>query len=175
LVRQRREEERVLEILAAVKTLVQEYSQLTGRPLGITGEVAEYEAARLLRLRLRPARQEGYDAVDANGRTIQIKGRCISAGSKPGQRLGRIDVSKAFDAVLLVLLDQSFDAISMHEAERADVLDALAAPGSKSRIERGALSVGRFKAIGRTVWDRATDPSEGAELGGYGSMETPGL
>jgi len=157
LMQQTPEERRVLEILATVKVLAREYRQLTGRPLGATGEVAEYEAARLLDLKLRPARQAGYDAVDRDGRKIQIKGRCISAGSKPGQRLGRIDVSKPFDAVLLVLLDETFDAISIHEAQRADVLAALAAPGSKSRNERGALSVGKFKAIGRTVWDRERD------------------
>lgn len=152
---QSHDDARILELLASVKALAQEYRQLTGRPLGITGEVAEYEAARLLGLRLRPARQAGYDALDGEGRRIQIKGRCIRPGSKPGQRLGRIDVSKAFDAVLMVLLDESFEAISMHEAKRADVLSALAAPGSKSRNERGALAVSKFKAIGNTVWERA--------------------
>ena len=146
-------EERVLQVLAAVKALAQEYRALTGRPLGITGEVAEYEAARLLGLKLQPAREAGYDAIDREGRRIQIKGRCMRAGSKPG-RLGRIDISKPFDAVLMVLLDESFETISMHEAGHQDVLAALAAPGSKSRNERGALSVSNFKSIGKTVWQR---------------------
>ena len=136
-----------------MKALAQEYRALTGRPLGITGEVAEHEAAWLLGLKLRPARQAGYDAIDRKGRRVQIKGRCMRAGSKPG-RLGRIAVSKPFDAVLMVLLDESFDAISMHEASRQDVLLPLAAPGSKSRNERGALSVSKFKSIGKTVWQR---------------------
>jgi hypothetical protein len=39
--------DRIMEILRAAKRLAQEYRTLTGKPLGITGEVAEYEAARL--------------------------------------------------------------------------------------------------------------------------------
>ena len=125
-------EVRVLQVLSEVKALAQEYRALTERPLGITGEVAEYEAARLLGLKLRLAREEGYDGIDGKGRKIQIKGRCLRAGKQPGL-IGRIDRSKPFDAVLLVLLDESFDTISIHEARRQDVLCALAVPGSKSR------------------------------------------
>ena len=47
--------ERVLEILRDAKALAREYYQLTGKPLGVTGEVAEYEAARLLGVELGPA------------------------------------------------------------------------------------------------------------------------
>ena len=126
------EQTRVMEILAQAKGLAREYHALTGKPLGITGEVAEYEAARLLGISLTPARQAGYDAVDKGGRRYQIKGRCILPGAKPGQRMGRIDVAKDFDAVLLVLLDGEFEAFAIYEASREAVLAALKAPGSKS-------------------------------------------
>jgi len=145
---------RVLELLAEAKGLAREYRELTGKPLGITGEVAEYETARLLGVTLTAARQAGYDAVDHAGRKLQIKGRCVRPDSKPGQRLGRIDVRKPFDAVLMVLLDEDFDATSIHEADRQDVIEALTAPGSKARNQRGALSVGKFRSIGRLVWER---------------------
>ena len=148
-------ESRILTILCEAKKLAQEYRALTGKPLGITGEVAEYEAARLLNVQLGPARQKGYDAVENAGgkiRRVQIKGRCILHGCKPGQRLGKIDVKKEFDAVLMVLLDENFNATHIYEAGRADVIQALTAPGSKSRNERGALGVNRFKAIGRLRW-----------------------
>lgn len=75
-------------------------------------------------------------------------------GAKRGQRLGSIDVSKEFDAVLLVLVDEDLDAFVIYEAGRAAVLAALAAPGSKARNERGALSVSKFRAIGHVVWER---------------------
>ncbi len=142
---------RVMELLGEAKKLAQEYYALTGKPLGITGEVAEYEAARILAIELTPARQVGYDAVE-HGRRLQIKGRCLLPNSKPGQRLGRIDVTKEWDAVLLVLLDENFDATEIHEADRESVVAALSAPGSKARNERGALGVSKFKAIGKLRW-----------------------
>lgn len=37
-------DDRVLAILSEAKLLAQEYRILTGKPLGITGDVAEYEA-----------------------------------------------------------------------------------------------------------------------------------
>jgi hypothetical protein len=101
----------VMTLLANAKVLAQQYRALTGKPLGITGEVAEYEASRLLGVELTPARQAGYDAietVDGVVRRLQIKGRCMLKNCKPGQRLGSIDVKKDFDAVLLVLLDENF-------------------------------------------------------------------
>ena len=146
-------------LLASAKVLAQQYRALTGKPLGITGEVAEYEASRILGVELTPARQAGYDAVETiNGviRRLQIKGRCLLKDCKPGQRLGSIDVKKDFDAVLLVLLDENFNATSIYEADREDVLKALSEPGSISRNERGALGVSKFKSIARLRWQRST-------------------
>ena len=146
-------------LLANAKVLAQQYRALTGKPLGITGEVAEYEASRILGVELTPARQAGYDALETiNGvvRRLQIKGRCLLKDCKPGQRLGSIDVKKDFDAVLLVLLDENFNATSIFEADREDVLTVLAEPGSKSRNERGALGVSKFKSIARLRWQRSS-------------------
>jgi hypothetical protein len=70
----------VMEVLREAKKLAQRYRTLTGKPLGITGEVGEYEAARILGVELTPARQAGYDAIERNGgavRRLQIKGRCL--------------------------------------------------------------------------------------------------
>lgn len=147
----------ILELLADAKRIAKEYRKLTGRPLGVTGEIAEYEAARLLGIELCPVRQPGYDAVrvtpDGEQR-LQIKGRCVLPDSKPGQHVGRIDPSKEWDAVLLVLLDEDFEATAIYEADRSALVAALSAPGSKSRNERGALGVNKFRAIGRQIWLR---------------------
>jgi hypothetical protein len=151
--------ERILEILGHAKRLAQEYRRLTGKPLGITGEVAEYEAARLLGVELTAARQAGYDALerrDGTVRRLQIKGRCWLDDCKPGQRLGAIRIEKEWDAVLLVLLDENFDAVEIYEAERIPIVAALTAPGSKARNERGALAVSKFKSIGGLRWRRPT-------------------
>jgi hypothetical protein len=149
----------IFEILGKAKRLAQAYRQLTGKPLGITGEVAEYEAARILGVELTPARHAGHDAIEhINGtvRRLQIKGRCLLDNCKPGQRLGSIRIEKEWDAVLMVLLDQNFDAVEIFEAERTPVVAALTAPGSKARNERGAMAVSKFKSIGKLRWRRST-------------------
>lgn len=152
-------------IVMAAKRVAIDYRRLTGRPLGITGEIAEYEAARLLGLRLADARQSGYDAVGGDGTRFQIKARCVGRDAKRrSQQIGAIKRDRDWDAVLLVLLDEHFEPVSVYEADRPAVEAALAAPGSRARNERGALSVSRFKAIGRRVWDR----SAGAERSGAG-------
>lgn len=147
--------DRVLAVLKDAKSLAQEYRRLTGKPLGITGEVAEYEAARLLGVELTIARQAGYDATETTGgvvRRLQIKGRCLLPDSKPGQRIGSIDIEKEWDAALLVLLDESFNATAIYEADRAAIIKALTDPGSRSRNERWALGVAKFRSIGRLRW-----------------------
>lgn len=141
-------------LIASAKKLAKSYRALTGRPIGITGEIAEYEAARLLGLELAAVRQSGYDASRRRGSSVdrlQVKGRCI-LGSNPGQRLGRIDLTKEWDGVLLVLLDADLEPTAIYEARRAEIARALTAPGSKARNERGALSVSKFKSIGNRVW-----------------------
>jgi len=147
----------LFEILSEAKRLAQEYRRLTGKPLGITGEVAEYEAARILGVELTPARQAGYDAVETrNGtkRRLQIKGRCLLDNCKPGQRLGSIRIEKEWDSVLMVLLDQNFDALEIYEAEREAVVAILRNSKSKALNERGAMGVSKFKSIGRLRWKR---------------------
>jgi hypothetical protein len=80
--------------------------------------------------------------------------------------MGRIDLSKQFDAVVLVLLNENFDATAIYEATRKAVSDALHAPGSRSRNERGALGVSKFKAIGRRVWPASVAVEQAAEAAG---------
>lgn len=150
--------ERVKEILALVRPLAAEYYQITRKPLGVTGEVAEYVAAECLGLTLADARTAGYDAIrqTATGpEFIQIKGRAYGDGAKPGQRLGRIKPGAKCDKVLLVLLDSAtLDPREMWEAPIAAVAARLVEPGSRARNERGALSVGDFKRLPgvRKLW-----------------------
>jgi len=141
-------------VIEQVKGLARQYRELTGKPLGITGEVGEFHAAKLLNLRLANARCPGYDAVGSDDRRIQIKARCILPDSKPGQRVGQIKLDHPWDSVALVLMDEEFEPIAIYEAKRAEVEKAITAPGSKARNERGALSVSKFKSIARPVWER---------------------
>lgn len=147
--------QRISDLLRKAKELARDYRALTGKPLGITGEVAEFAAAQALGLELASAREAGYDAVRyADGRKIrvQIKGRCLADGSKRGQRVGGIKIEQPWDTVILVLLNEQFDPVAMYEAERGAVVAALCAPGSRARNERGALSVEKFRSISALVW-----------------------
>ena len=147
--------ERTFELLREVKTLAAEYYDLTGKPLGVTGEIAEHEAARILAIDLSPARQSGYDAVrKVKGRTerLQIKGRRQTPTSKPSQRVGSIDLEKEWDVVILVLLNEHFEPTAIYEADRRAVTAALTKPGSKARNERGSLAVSQFKSISSQIW-----------------------
>lgn len=142
------------ELIRDAKDLARRYRALTGRPLGITGEIAEFEAVRVLGLELAAVRQPGYDAIRRNDEAmdrLQIKGRCIRS-KKPGQQIGSIDVDGPWDAVLLVLLDEDLQLEAIYEAERDVVCRALQVPGSRARNERGALSVNKFRSIGKRIW-----------------------
>jgi hypothetical protein len=147
-------EKEIEEILLEVKTLATKYKKLTGKPLGVTGELAEYHAAKLLNLNLTKARTAGYDATDVDNKKIQIKGRCLTEKPKPGQRLGSIRLDHEWDSVLLVLMNEEFDVLEMWEALRRAVEEAITAPGSRARNERGSLPVSKFKKIGQKVWPK---------------------
>lgn len=139
-------------LIEQARAVARAYMDLTGKPLGITGEVAEFEAARLLNLQLVDARQPGYDAINGQDR-IQIKGRAVANPKKCArQRVGSINLKKEWDRVVLVLMDQSFITFEIWEASRADIEAALTKPGSKARNERGALSVSQFRGNAKCGW-----------------------
>lgn len=141
---------RIEKILNSAKSLAREYRALTGKPLGITGEVAEFTAAKLLGLKLMKARTEGHDGIWRN-KKVQIKGRCLQKG-KPQGMLGTIHPEKDWKSVLLVLLNEDLDPLWIYEAEKPVISKALKRPGSKARNERGALSISVFRQIGKLVW-----------------------
>jgi len=147
----------IADLLTEIKSLAKKYRELTGKPLGVTGEVAEFSAAKILGLELSDARQPGYDATKVeNGKEIkyQIKSRCLKSG-KPGVgRLGAIRFKHEWDFALLVLLDEDLEVTRIFEVERSKVKQALEAPGSNARNERGQLSIRQFIAISREKWNR---------------------
>jgi hypothetical protein len=145
----------LLVLLQQAKKLAKRYLELTGRPLGITGEIAEAEAARLLNLELAPARTAGYDALRGTER-LQIKGRVLHP--KGGiERVGAINKDKDWDAVLLVILDQNYDAAKIYEASREVVITEMARHGPDSEARaKGKLQVSTFCQIAQQVWPAPT-------------------
>jgi len=145
-------------LIAEARRLAAEYRKATGKSLGgISSEIAEYDAARLLDLELCREKPGGYDAIGRGkraGKRIQIKGRAIFDERKPGQRIGQLKTEQVWDSVMLVLMDEQFEPYEIYEAERTDVLAALREAEGSKRRKRGAMSVAKFKAIGRLVWTR---------------------
>lgn len=144
---------RIREILAQVKPLAVEYYKLTRKPLGVTGEVAEFVAAELFNLTLVPARTVGFDALRGSER-IEIKGRAYSEAANRSQRISRIKLNAQCDTVMLVLLDNaSLDPREVWEAPYPAVAECLKRPGSKARA-RGQLGVPAFKKLNgaRRTW-----------------------
>jgi len=152
----RDKEIKVENILRKAKKLACEYYALTEKPLGVTGEIAEYEAARKLKLKLAIAREKGFDATKrVRGKLVhfQIKGRAVSPSKKYIGRVSRISREGKFDQVLLVLLDySSLDAIEILQSSRRKVLSRLEKNGSRARNQRGQLAISQFRSIATRVW-----------------------
>jgi len=144
-------------LIAQARVLAAEYRRTMGKPLpGISNEIAEHDAVKLLGLRARREGEEGgYDAVDSErgNKRIQIKSRTIFDESKTGQRVGQLKLEKEWDSVVLVLMDENYEPYEIYEAERDEILEQLD-QSSGSRTKRGAMSVARFKIISRLVWTR---------------------
>ncbi|MEQ6341086.1 MAG: hypothetical protein M3A44_05380 [Gammaproteobacteria bacterium] len=152
-------------LIAEARRLSAEYRKVTGRPLGgVSGEIAEHDAARLLELDLCDPKPGGYDAIGRGrraGKRIQIKGRAIFDEGKAGQRIGQMKTDQEWDSVMLVLMDEDFEPYEIYEAEREDILQAIADSDASKRNKRGAMSVAKFKIISQLVWTRETGAEEG--------------
>lgn len=144
-------------LIAQARILAAEYRRTMGRPLpGISNEIAEHDAVRLLKLEAvsKDGEPVSWDAVDpADGKRIQIKSRTIFDETKGGERIGQLKMNQEWDAVVLVLMDEDYMPYEIYQAERGQ-LEEYASKSSSSRAKRGALSVARFKIIGRLRWDR---------------------
>ncbi|MGE0485878.1 MAG: hypothetical protein AB7Q81_17155 [Gammaproteobacteria bacterium] len=147
---------RVDKLMAEARRLAAEYRRATGKTLAISGEIAVSDAINLLGLEPAPADADGYDvlrpATSCNEpRRLQVKARVVFDDSRRPHRLGQLKVDKEWDGVLLVLMDENYEAMEMYETDRAAVVDALeeATPN-----RRGTLSVARFRNIARLVWTR---------------------
>ncbi len=143
-------------LIAEARRIAADYRRATGKPLGgVSGEIAENDAARLLDLEVCQEKPGGYDAVGRgarDGKRVQIKGRAIFDDRKSGQRIGHLKIDQEWDSVVLVLMDEDYNPREIYEAERADVMAALEEGQNSKRNKRGAMSVGRFKNIARLVW-----------------------
>ena len=144
-------------LISEARRIAADYRRATGKPLGISSEIACHDACTYLDLE---ANEDavGYDAVGLKGGRegcrFQIKGRAIFDEQKGGQRLGQIKTEQDWDKILLVLMDEDFETTEIYEASRDEILADLDDAGSSNRQKRGAMSVARFKRLAHLVWNK---------------------
>jgi hypothetical protein len=139
-----------------VRSLAVRYYHTTGKPLGVTGELAELAAAALVGVTLAPARTSGFDGwIERGGQKlrVQIKGRAVPWVTRYVGRCPSIKYGDLFDLVFLVLIDnETMRPREIWEADEASVSARLIEPGSKSRNERNSMGISQFKSIATLIW-----------------------
>jgi len=144
-------------LISEARRLAAEYRRTTGKPLGISGEIAEFDAADKLNLEICQERNSGYDAIgkgERDGKRVQIKGRAVFDEKKSGQRIGQLKIEQEWDLVVLVIMDENYDAVEIFEIDRETIIDALNENKSSNRNKRGAMSLAKFKIISTLVWTK---------------------
>lgn len=143
-------------LISEARRLAADYRRATGKPLaGVSGEIAQHDAARLMNLEICNPSVGGYDAIghgSREGKRIQIKGRAVFDEGKSGQRIGQLKIEQEWDSIILVVMDENLEPYEIYEADREDILAALDSSASSKRSKRGAMSLSKFKNISRLVW-----------------------
>lgn len=133
------------QLIEHIIPLATEYRRRFGKSLGITGEVGEYKASRLLKLERASGNiNEGFDAIDPKNKKVQIKSRICQRSR------GRTSVFKnyGFDYALLVLLDDDYEVIEMYQAECKKIRHSI----NTQSYKRPALSISTFKKIAKSIY-----------------------
>ena len=164
-------------LMVQARQLAANYRRTTGKTLaGVSGELAIYDAVRLLHLAPAP-NQMGYEAVgtgdsgDLADDKIQIKGRTIFSDSKnkSAQRIGQLKMEQPWDSVVLVLMDDDYEPFEVYEVDRPTLSDNVLDPASK-KARKGAMTVARFKKIATLSWSRQWNAGDS-----QGSEEAPSI
>jgi hypothetical protein len=143
-------------LIEETRKLAAEFRRTTGTMLPVSGEIARHDVSRHLDLELNQEHSAGFDAIGRNereGLRIQIKSRVVGDSVKQGHRIGQLNPDGHWDLVILSLMDDEFEPLEMYQASREEIIDAVQ-DANTHRKKRGALSVAKFKIIGRLVWTK---------------------
>jgi hypothetical protein len=136
------------------RRLAAEYRRATGQTLPVSAEIAKFDAIRLLHLNPLTVTLSGVDALGSDKlphQRIQIKGRVIFDEAKSGHRIGQLNLDGEWNVLVLVLMDEKYEPIEIYQMDRDTVKQVIESNDNK-RGKRGAMSVAKFKALGRRVW-----------------------
>ena len=123
-----------------------EYKRRFGKSLGITGEVGEYKASRLLKLKRAQGNiNKGFDAIDPKGKKrVQIKTRIFSRNSERTSAFTNF----GFDYAILVLLSDKYEVTGIYKARCKDIREKIA----RQTYKRPALTIGDFRKISKLIY-----------------------
>ncbi len=141
-------------LMHETRHLAAKYRQTTGTALPVTSEIARFDAAQALNLKLNDDVNSDFEAVGLSDprkdELFIIKGRVIFETSKSSPRIGQLNTNKNWDRVVLVLFDEDYQAEEIYEATRDEIDEAM--HHDSNRKKRGAMSVAQFKIIAELVW-----------------------
>ena len=143
-------------LIEETRKLAAEFRRTTGTMLPVSGEIARHDVSRHLDLELNQEHSAGFDAIGRNereGLRIQIKSRVVGDSVKPGHRIGQLNPDGNWDLVILSLMDDKFEPLEMYQASREEIIEVVQ-DANTQRKKRGALSVAKFKIIGKLVWTK---------------------
>lgn len=133
------------ELIEQITALAGLYKQRFKKSLGVTAEVGEYKAAKLLNLKLEQGNiNKGFDALDTKGKRVQIKSRIYT---RKGERTG-VFGNYDFDYALLVLLSGEYEVLGIYRMGR----EAVEREIQKQSYKRHSLPINRFKKLGKCVY-----------------------
>lgn len=118
------------------------------RKLGITGEVGEALVCNKLGLRLMlDTRSEGFDALDSDGKRVEIKSRRSESIGLP-RDAGRTSKfsEHPFDYALLGLLNQNYELCEVWRAEYNRLLPVI------EKQKRKNPSLASFKSVAKKIF-----------------------
>lgn len=140
-------------LMAETRRLAAEYHRITGLVLPVSNELARYDVATKLKFIVPIQQESGVDLLGTGiwaGKKIQVKSRVVFQKAKSRPRVGQLNFDGKWDFVILVLMNEDYEAKEMHIAVR----DALVKTMHNSAIkntERNTISVSKFKALSEVI------------------------
>ncbi len=143
--------------MSEARKIAADYRRATGKSLGIGNEIAKNDACNYLNLQPINDNSSSFDALgkgQREGLKVLIKGRAIFDQKKSGARIGQLKVEQEWDLLVLVLMNEDFDAYEIYEISRVEIITEVESAAQSNRSKRGAMSISRFKKISHLVWSK---------------------
>jgi hypothetical protein len=135
-------------LMSETRRLAAEYRRATGQTLPVSADLANHDAVRLLQMEKPEPPISGVDAI-FQGLNVQIKGRVLFTPQKKGLRIGQLNASGLWQAVILVVFNDNYEPQTIFQASRESLQETLE---NTSKNSRGAITLERFKALSEIVW-----------------------